>query len=256
MEGESRGADTGAGEREPVGGGPPLNLSALLSRLRRLAATRYFPTLLLIAIIGFAAWLRLSGNNWDDGQHIHPDERFLTLVETHIEVPSSLGEYFNSEQSPFNPYNRGEGSFVYGTFPLFFVRIVAEVLNKADYGNINLVGRFLAGLFDVGSVLLVFLVGRRLYGRNVGLLAAFLLTSAVGAGVFEATDRDAGRFVLLLSPLHLVQGLTRWFFDAPLESGSQLVQADLPGVMYAIAAAAIVCVTLALLLRRYGKIPA
>ena len=179
MEGDSRGADTGVGEREPVGGGPPLNLSALVSRLRRLTQTRYFTTLLLLAIIGFAAWLRLSGNNWDGGQHIHPDERFLTLVETHIEVPSSLGEYFNSEQSPFNPYNRGEGSFVYGTFPLFFVRIVAEVLNKADYGDINLVGRFLAGLFDVGSVLLVFLVGRRLYGRGAGLLAAFLLTVTV-----------------------------------------------------------------------------
>lgn len=179
MEGERRGTETDAAEREPIGGGPPLSVLALLSQLRRLTQTRYFSALLLIAIIGFAAWLRLSGNNWDDGQHIHPDERFLTLVETHIEVPSSLGEYFNSEQSPFNPYNRGEGSFVYGTFPLFFVRIVAEVLDKADYGNINLVGRFLAGLFDVGSVLLAFMVGRRLYGRNVGLLAAFLLTVTV-----------------------------------------------------------------------------
>jgi len=109
---------------------------------------------------------------------------------------------------------------------------------------------------DSGIALLVAAQTPRRAYSTVGILAAFLLTSAVGAGVFEATDRDAGRFVLLLSPLHLVQGLTRWFFDAPLESGSQLVQADLPGVMYAIAAAAIVCVTLALLLRRYGKIPA
>ena len=53
------------------------------------------------------------------------------------------------------------------------------MLNKADYADINLVGRFLAGLFDVGSVLLVFLAGRRLYGRNAGLLAAFLLTVTV-----------------------------------------------------------------------------
>jgi YYY domain-containing protein len=200
MEGEDTGTEAGATEREPVGGGPPLELSRLLSQLRRLTQTRYFAALLLLAIIGFAAWLRLSGNNWDDGQHIHPDERFLTLVETHIEVPSSLGEYFNSEQSPFNPYNRGEGSFVYGTFPLFFVRIVAEVLNKADYGDINLVGRFLAGLFDVGSVLLAFLVGRRLYGRWAGLLAAFLLTVTVldiQHGHFFVVESFLTFFVLL-----------------------------------------------------------
>jgi ABC-2 type transport system permease protein len=109
---------------------------------------------------------------------------------------------------------------------------------------------------DSGIALLIAAQTPRRAYSTVGILAAFLLTSAVAAGVFEATDPDAGRFVLLLSPLHLVQGLTRWFFDAPLESGSQLVQADMPTVMYALAAAVIVCVTLALLLRRYGKIPA
>jgi len=151
----------------------------LLARLRGLTQARYFSAVLLAVIIGFALWLRLWGNNWDAGQHIHPDERFQTMVESHIQVPSSLGQYFNSAQSPFNPYNQEEGSFVYGTFPLFFVRIVAEVLNKADYADINLVGRLLSGLFDVGSVLLIFLVGRHLYGRKVGLLAAFLLTVTV-----------------------------------------------------------------------------
>ena len=109
---------------------------------------------------------------------------------------------------------------------------------------------------DSGIALLIAAQTPRRAYSTVGILAAFLLTSVVAADVFEATDPDAGRFVLLLSPLHLVQGLTRWFFDAPLESGSQLLQADMPTVMYALAAAAIVCVTLALLLRRYGKIPA
>ena len=177
MEGETRRAEIGTKERAKAL--PSLDLSTPLARLKGLTQARYFTAVLLVAIIGLALWLRLWGNNWDAGQHIHPDERFLTLVETHIQVPHSIGQYFNSEESPLNPYNRGEGSFVYGTFPLFFVRIVAEVVNKADYGNINLVGRFLAGLFDAASVLLVFLVGRRLYGRNVGLLAAFLLTVTV-----------------------------------------------------------------------------
>jgi hypothetical protein len=177
MADEIRPVEAHAGAAEH--GRASVDLSTLLVRASGLVRARYFSAVLLVAIIAFAAWLRLSGNNWDAGQHIHPDERFLSLVESHIQVPSSLGEYFNSQESPFNPYNQGEGSFVYGTFPLFFVRIVAEILNKADYADINLVGRFLAGLFDIGSVLVVFLLGRRLYGRNVGLLAAFLLTVTV-----------------------------------------------------------------------------
>ena len=177
--GEPTAGDPGADAQERDQALPLPESPTLLARLRGLTQARYFSPVLLVVIIGFALWLRLWGNNWDAGQHIHPDERFMAMVESHIKIPSSLGEYFNSKQSPLNPYNQGDGSFIYGTFPLFFVRIVAEVVNKADYGDINLVGRFLAGLFDVGSVLLIFLLGRRLYGRNAGLLAAFLLTVTV-----------------------------------------------------------------------------
>jgi ABC-2 type transport system permease protein len=96
---------------------------------------------------------------------------------------------------------------------------------------------------------------RRAYS-TVGILAAFLLTSAIAAGIFEATGRDAGRVVLLLSPLHVVQGLTLWFFAAAPESGSQLEHADLPRATYAIDAVAVTILALALLLRRYETIKA
>ncbi|HET6614948.1 MAG TPA: glycosyltransferase family 39 protein, partial [Dehalococcoidia bacterium] len=38
----------------------------------------------------------------------------------------------------------------------------------------HLVGRVLAGLFDLGTIVFLFLIGRRLMNRNVGLLAGFL----------------------------------------------------------------------------------
>jgi len=94
---------------------------------------------------------------------------------------------------------------------------------------------------------------RRAYS-TVGILAAFLLTSAVGASVFEAADRDVGRFVLLLSPFHVVHALTLWFFDAPFDPGTQFAEADLPAFIYAIDAALVAVVMLILLLRRYEKI--
>src|SRR3972149_2168277 len=100
MAGETRraGGDAEGGQE----GAPPPDGASLMAYLRGLTRTRYFSAVLLAAIIGLALYLRLWGNNWDAGQHIHPDERFLTLVEGSIEVPSSLGEYFNSEESPFN----------------------------------------------------------------------------------------------------------------------------------------------------------
>ena len=42
----------------------------------------------------------------------------------------------------------------------------------------NLVGRVLSGIFDLGTVLVVFFIARRLIGRNAGLLAAFLYSVA------------------------------------------------------------------------------
>ena len=46
--------------------------------------------------------------------------------------------------------------------------------NMTAYGEIQKVGRGLAALFDLGSIVLVYLIGRRLFGARVGLLAALL----------------------------------------------------------------------------------
>ncbi|MGC8779669.1 MAG: DUF2298 domain-containing protein [Anaerolineae bacterium] len=157
------------------------------------AATRW----LLIAILLVAAYLRLTHLIWDQGTHIHPDERFLTMVSDAMRLPASLGEFFDSTKSPMSPYNKGYNFFVYGTLPLFIVRVVAEIVNEFNqsaqlwvnevgmplhlvgYDGIHLVGRALSGIFDLGCVFLAFVIGRRLYGRKVGLLAAALYAFAV-----------------------------------------------------------------------------
>ncbi|NJN65496.1 MAG: hypothetical protein HC884_01670 [Chloroflexaceae bacterium] len=51
--------------------------------------------------------------------------------------------------------------------------------NLTTYSQLFNVGRSLAVLFDLGSVLLVFLTAQRLYGRRVGLLAALFSALAV-----------------------------------------------------------------------------
>ncbi len=58
----------------------------------------------------------------------------------------------------------------------------ADVLNGAgrlEFHHLTVVGRALTALFDVATVYVLFLLGRRLYGVAVGLLAAALLAVAV-----------------------------------------------------------------------------
>ncbi|MBI5956107.1 MAG: glycosyltransferase family 39 protein, partial [Chloroflexi bacterium] len=133
----------------------------------------------LIVVLLIGAVLRLTGLNWDENQHLHPDERFLTMVETALAWPTSIGEYFDSARSPLNPYNRGSDTFVYGTLPLFLTKAAGDLVKMPGYDGIHLVGRALSALFDLGSVILIFLIGRRLYSNRVGLLAALLLSLSV-----------------------------------------------------------------------------
>ncbi|MEA3326485.1 MAG: DUF2298 domain-containing protein [Chloroflexota bacterium] len=136
-------------------------------------------TLLLIVILLGGAYLRLTGVNWDENQHMHPDERFLSLVQSAISPVKNLSEYFNSEASSLNPANRGYTFFVYGTLPVFIIQYLGEALGKTDYHTITIVGRYVSAIFDLVTVLLVFAIGKRLYHKWVGLLGALFYALAV-----------------------------------------------------------------------------
>jgi len=140
----------------------------------RSAWRRYGPTAALALILVAAAALRLSGINWDENTHLHPDERFLTMVEGGLRLPASLGEYFNTGTSPLNPHNASFTFFVYGTLPIFLVRYLADWTSQLGYDQVHLVGRAASTLFDLISLVLLYALGKRLYGRTVGLIAALL----------------------------------------------------------------------------------
>lgn len=140
----------------------------------RLSLRESWPLIALIGILVVAAVLRFSGINWDENTHLHPDERFLTMVETGLRLPSSLGEYFDPARSPLNPHNAGFTFFVYGTFPIFLVRLLAEWTSQIGYDQVHILGRGVAALFDLIALAFLYALGSRLYGRVVGLLAALL----------------------------------------------------------------------------------
>lgn len=165
---------------------------------------------MLFALLVAALALRLYGVNWDDGHGFHPDERsfymragdMLCLLTANTEQDGphcsaahlrslldgghfegiepglpSISTALSAERSPLNPR----------WFPLGSVLIYTLVLARsllepfADWGVMELrfVGRTLSALADVGSVWLLYLIGRRMYGRWTGILAAAFGTFAV-----------------------------------------------------------------------------
>ncbi len=160
-----------------------------------------------LVVLG-GALLRFHGLGWDRPNgadlpaQMHPDERFISLVNERITWPSGPAEYFDTARSPLNPYNHPDTpSFVYGTFPLFLVKAVhslaaadVPLLSSAtdgglceglagreysEYDSAVVCGRHVSALFDTGTIALVFLLGMLLFGRWTGLLASSLYALSV-----------------------------------------------------------------------------
>ncbi len=184
-----------------------------LLKLSKEAKIQAVVFLVLILILSVGAYFRFVGINWDSDQHQHPDERFMAMVAEQISPVDSFGEYFDTDNSPLNPL--GYGFYTYGMMPLFLTRYVAEWVGRTEYNEIVLVGRALSGLFDLAAVGLLFLLGARLYGRWVGLLAAALYAAAVLAiqlSHFFAVDSFTTVFLLTaLYAAVLVMEEPRWW---------------------------------------------
>src|SRR5581483_4076179 len=127
---------------------------------RQILPFRSTRTLLTVIVI-FAAISRVIGLDWDHGTHLHPDERFLTLVETALKWPADnfIANYFDEAHSTLNPRNVGYQFFVYGDFPVALIKWVSLALNRTGYGEVYLVGRLVNAAVDVATVAGVFLLG-------------------------------------------------------------------------------------------------
>ena len=153
-----------------------------------------------IAILGLA--LRLYGLDWDQmqaryqllvrlygldaaqGNNFHPDERQILFHVVQLSWPGSWAQFFNAATSPLNPH-----FFAYGSFPLYLLAAVGNVLSHisaplANFANLTLTGRVLNAIFDCGTIFLVGWLGLlltndhtpgRRYAWSVALLAAALV---------------------------------------------------------------------------------
>jgi len=136
--------------------------------------------LILAAIIALAAVFRLTGMNWDSKSHLHPDERFLTMVATEITLPHSLQNYLDTRTSPANPHNKKFSFYVSRTYPMHITKLIATISHNNTYDGITIVGRVLSVIVDLITLLLVFLIASHLTKKqSIGLLAAFCYAASV-----------------------------------------------------------------------------
>ncbi len=169
-------------------------------RLPRLPRVSY-ASLLLLGILGLALGLRLYGIGWDSGHGYHPDERSIYMradcmydvlnetpgyeinscyagnpgMEPGIPGPST---FMDSEKSPLNPHWFPLGSIL--IYLLVLIRSFFELFGDfSSIQNMSYVGRTIAALADVGTVLMVYLVGKRVFCKSAGLLAAGFIALAV-----------------------------------------------------------------------------
>jgi hypothetical protein len=149
----------------------------------------------IILIIFFLAFsVRLYGLNWDQDNHLHPDERFLTMVTNDIKLPSSVFEYFQSSSSPLNPYNYPQYQFfVYGTFPIFLTKTLAVVIGMDNYQHLVILGRFLSALFDSTNIILLYYLSRK---RILPSLFYALTILPIQLSHFFAVDTFLTTFIL------------------------------------------------------------
>lgn len=192
--------------------------------------SRRTTALVLIAIIILAALLRIWGLHWGlpSSRHYfsyHPDET-VTLF------PALKVDFFNCQLNP--------GFYNYGSLFIYLTNLAIVAgslfgsinLSKGDifsaigeFAKLYLAGRIMAVALAIGTVYLVYVLGRRAYGRAIGLVAALfmaVLPIHVMHSHYLAVDVPATFFVTaaLVFAVHIPGGYKlRYYLLAGLFAG-------------------------------------
>ncbi|HUE99124.1 MAG TPA: DUF2298 domain-containing protein [Anaerolineales bacterium] len=143
---------------------------------------------LFLLVFLLAGYLRLTGIHWGEGGGQHPDENHFSSVLESLRAQKcadpaiavdacppeqkqwiGIRDYFNSETSPLNQYNRGFAFYVYGNLPMTVIRVAADA---TDQTSLRVFARQFSAFADLFAILFLYLLASRMYGRRVGLLAS------------------------------------------------------------------------------------
>lgn len=180
------------------------NISLKSLKLNNLEITVYTIMLGIILVIGFI--LRTYGNNFGLPMLFHPDEP--TLINRAINI---------IETGDLNPH-----FFNYPSLLIYIYAIIFKIgyvferigLIHVDRSLLYLTGRFLSAFMGTLAILIVYYIGKILYSKNVGIVAAAFLAVmplAVGDSHYATVD----------TPLYFFVCLSFLYVSLMLKNGSQ-----------------------------------
>lgn len=109
-----------------------------------------------ILILLLAYFIRIYGINWDQGHHLHPDERMLIMVADKINFFKNLNPDF----------------FNYGSLPIYILKGLSQLIdflfNKSlsNYDGMLTIGRGISVFFDLFTILLVYKITKLLFKES------------------------------------------------------------------------------------------
>ncbi|MFA6533379.1 MAG: glycosyltransferase family 39 protein, partial [Patescibacteria group bacterium] len=118
-----------------------------------------------ILILLSAFFIRIFSLNWDQGFHLHPDERMLIMVADRINFFKNLNPDF----------------FNYGSLPIYILKGFSQLIdflfhkNLANYAGMLQIGRGLSVFFDLITICTIYKIGQFLFKSNKIALFSSLL---------------------------------------------------------------------------------
>ena len=156
----------------------------------------------IIVLLGLI--LRIYGVNWDQGFHLHPDERMLIMVADRIHFFKNLNPDF----------------FNYGSLPIYLLKGMSQLIdfifktNLSNYQGMLITGRALSIIFDLVTICLIYKIGQLLFKKDkISLLSSLLYAVAffpIQNSHFFVVDVFLTTFTTLLIYLLLLPHQSRY----------------------------------------------
>jgi uncharacterized membrane protein len=142
--------------------------------IKKIILNNRFQTLVAFLVLIFiAGFFRFYNLNWDLGNFFHPDERNIANAVSQIRFFSQLNPHF----------------FAYGGFSIYLYRFAGEIISFitnnsawiANWGNIDVIGRFFSALFSTITLLPLYFLAKIISNKKTAFLTiifyAFTVTS-------------------------------------------------------------------------------
>lgn len=143
----------------------------------------YWP---IIAITLLGALFRFTNLNWDQGGRLHPDEALIVNGALNI-------RWFSNIFPGFHDYNG---------FSVYLLKVLSFGTNTSDV--MTHIGRGISASLSTLTIVTIYLLGKKIWNRNTGILASLLFAFAplsIQLAHFYTTESIMIFFLTLLSYL-------------------------------------------------------